>query len=97
MFIDVGKAHHIPICNEYVFVELPDRRVVRLKKWLNGMRKAASSWEEIYTEKFVEKGFQPGASCPMVFLNKETAVRVLVHGDDFTLSGHHLELVALRN
>ena len=85
-----------PVCNEKVFVELPDGRVVRLKKWLYGMRKAASSWEEFYTEKFVEKGFQPGSSCPVVFFNKETAVRVVVHGDDFTFSGDHRELVALR-
>ena len=97
MFIDVRKAHFIPVCNEKVFVELPDGRVVRLKKWLYGMRKAAKSWEEFYTEKFVEKGFQPGSFCPVVFFNKETAVRVVVHGDDFTFSGHHLELVALRN
>ena len=59
-----------------VLVELPDGRVVRLKKWLYGMRKAASSWEEFYTEKFVEKGFQPGSSCRVVFFNKETSVRV---------------------
>ena len=97
MFIDVRKAHFTPVCNEKVFVELPDGRVVRMKKWLYGMRKAASSWEELYTEKFVEKGFQPGSSCPVVFFNKETAVRVVVHGDDFSFSGHHLELVALRN
>ena len=96
MFIDVRKTHLIPVCNEKVFVELPDGRVVRLKKWLYGMRKAASSWEEIYTEKFVEKGFQPGSAWPVVFFNKETAVRVVVHGDDFTFSAHHLELVALQ-
>ena len=45
MFIDVRKAHVIPVCNEKVFVEFPDGRVVRLKKLLYGMRKAASSWE----------------------------------------------------
>ena len=45
MFIDVRKAHLIPVCNEKVFVELPDGRVVRLKKWLYGMKKAASGWE----------------------------------------------------
>ena len=71
------KAHLIPVCIENVFVELPDGRVVRLKKWLYGMRKAASSWEEFDTEKFVEKGCQPGSSCPVVFFNKETAVRVM--------------------
>ena len=37
------------------------------------------------------------ALCPVFFFNKETAVRVVVHRDDFTFSGHHLELVALRN
>ena len=30
------------------------------------------------------------------FSSKETVVRVVVHGDDFTFPGHHLELVALR-
>ena len=32
MFIDVRKAHLIPVCNEKVFVELPDRRVVRFEE-----------------------------------------------------------------
>ena len=31
------------------------------------------------------------------FFNKETAVRVVVRGGDFTLSDHHLEKVALPN
>ena len=49
MFIDVRKAHFIPVCNEKVFVELSDGRVVRLKKWLYGMRKAASNVGKNFT------------------------------------------------
>ena len=93
MFLSVRKAHLIPVCKEKVFVELPDGKEVRLKKLLYGMRKAAGSWEEFCTETLVEKGFQPGSSCPVVFFNKETAVRV--HGDDFAFAGHHLGSVAL--
>ena len=70
MFIDVRKPHLIPVCKEKVFVELPDGRVVKLKKWLYGMRKAANSWEEFYTEKLVEKGFPGRVFLPSGFLQQ---------------------------
>ena len=47
MYIVVRKAH---LTFKKSFVELLDGREVMLKKWLHGMRKAASSWEEFYTE-----------------------------------------------
>ena len=47
MFMDVRKAHLNPICEDAIYVRLPEEfgggkggRVVRLKRWLYGMRGA---------------------------------------------------------
>ena len=53
MFIDVRKAHLNAKCDEEEWVELPEEmwrwgRYARLRRWLYGMRKAASGWEEDY-------------------------------------------------
>ena len=93
MFIDVRKAHLIPVCNEKGFCRTSRRKSGEVEEVAPRNEEGR---QEFHTEKFVEKGFQPGSSCPVVFFNKETAVRVVVHGDDFTFSGHDLELVALR-
>ena len=74
MCVDVRKAHPISGCKEEKFF---DGRVMRLKRWLHGMREAANSWEELRTEKLVEKGFRP-----VLFFNEETDVRVSVQEDD---------------
>ena len=99
MFVDVRKAHLIPQCDEEVFVRLPEEfgnKVVRLRRWLYGMRKAANRWEEHYTKKLREAGFLQGVASPVVFYNPVTGVRCVVHGDDFTFSGKHQDLVAIR-
>ena len=46
MFVDVRKAHLNGVCEEEVFVELPEefgkgKRFAGLRRWLYGMRKAA--------------------------------------------------------
>ena len=51
MFVDVKKAHLNAKCDEEEWVELPDEfnkfgRYTKLKRWLYGMRKAASGWED---------------------------------------------------
>ena len=100
LFIDVKKAHLIPPCEEPVYVLLPsdfgNRRVVRLRRWLYGMRKAAHSWEAFYTQKLREIGFEAGLASPVLFHNKQTAFRLVVHGDDFIYSGGGPELKAIR-
>ena len=62
MFIDVKKAHLKAKCDEEEWVALPDDlkkfgRYAKLKRWLHGMRKAASVWEDDYARKLVEDGF----------------------------------------
>ena len=99
MFIDVRKAHLIPKCEEDVYVRLPEEfgyKVVKLRRWLYGMRKAANRWEDHYTKKLQEAGFVQGVASPVVFYNPVTGVRCVVHGDDFTFSGKHEELEAVK-
>ena len=99
MFIDVRKAHLIPQCDEEVYVKLPaefGNKVVKLKRWLYGMRRAANRWEEHYAKKLRDAGFTQGVASPVVFYNPETKVRCVVHGDDFTFSGKHRELELIK-
>ena len=100
MFLDVRKAHLIPPCHDDVYVRLPEEfgkdKVVKLKRWLYGMRRAANSWEAYYAAKLREIGFQAGVASPVLFHNGKTGVRLVVHGDDFVFAGTHSELVEVR-
>ena len=52
-----------------------------------GTRDAAQNWELEYTEMMTEAGFRQGAYSACVFYHEEKNVRVVVHGDDFTVLG----------
>ena len=92
MFVDVKKAHLNAACDEEEWVELPQEcwrwgRYAKLRRWLYGMRKAASGWEEDYAGRLEKVGYKRGIAAPTVFWNKDAEVRVVVHGDDFTFMG----------
>jgi hypothetical protein len=86
LLIDVKKAHLNGEVPEDVraYVKLPDGKCWRLKRWLYGMRPAASAWEEDFTKKMEKAGYKAGEAASTVFYNKETEGRCVVHGDDFT-------------
>ena len=97
MFVDVKKAHLNAKCDEEEWVELPDEfkkigRYAKLKRWLYGMRKAASGWEDDYARRLVEDGFRRGRAASTIFYHPKTQKRVVVHGDDFTFAGTESEL-----
>ena len=97
MFVDGKKAHLNAKCDEEEWVELPDEfkkfgRYAKLKRWLYGMRKAASGWEDDYARRLVEDGFRRGRAASTIFYHPKTQVRVVVHGDDFTFAGTESEL-----
>ena len=101
MFIDVRKAHLNAECHDDVYVDLPVEfgqpgRCGKLRRWLYGMRKAGQAWEDHYADKLEAIGFARGIAAPTVFYNKETKVRVVVHGDDFTFLGEKKELEVVR-
>ena len=64
-----------------------------LKKSLYGTRDAPRNWEFEYADFHVnELGFTRGISSPCAFYHKEKNLRVVVHGDDFTVLGADREL-----
>jgi hypothetical protein len=88
-------------CDEQDWVELPSEfwkwgRYARLRRWLRGMRKAASGWEEDYARRLEGAGFARGIGAPTVFYNVATKVRVVAHGGDFAFTGVGGELEKIR-
>ena len=91
------KAHLNAKCDEEECVELPDEfkkcgRYAKLKRWLYGMRKAASDGEDDNARRLVEDGFRRGRAASTIFYHPKTQVRVVGHGDDFTFAGTESEL-----
>ena len=88
MFVDVKKAHLNARRDEEEWVELPEEfhrwgRYARLRRWLYGMRKAASGWEDHCAQTLTSEDFSRGKAAPTLFYNPITEVRMVVHGDDF--------------
>ena len=83
---------------EDVFIELPEERGAgqgvcgNLDFWLYGFRKAAAAWEDLYSGKLVESGFERWLTCVVVFYHAERDISLVVHGDDFTFEGSGPEL-----
>jgi hypothetical protein len=59
------------------------------------MRPAARAWEEDYATRLIAIGFRRGKASATTFTNDETGIRIVVHGDDFTLLGYEEDLKAL--
>ena len=69
----------------------------KLRRWLYGMRQAASAWERDYSDKLTEIGFAKGIAAPTVFYWEERDVRCVAHGDDFTSSGKQVDLLWIKS
>ena len=97
MFIDVKKAH-LNGClksDEHAFVGLPDEAgggVAKLRRWLYGMRPAASAWEDDYAVNMGRVGLLRGRAAPTTFVHQERGLRLVVWGDDFTFLGREEDL-----
>ena len=68
----------------------------RLNKAMYGTRDAAQNWEYAYAEFMESIGFKRGISSSCVFWHPDRELRVVVHGDDFTILGWEKELVWLK-
>ena len=102
MLIDVTKAHLNGVVGADVWacIELPEGnyeegKCGRLRRWLCDMRPAAKAWEDDYAEKLESIGFLRGKAAPTVFHHPVWKVRIVVHGDDFTVTRkqQHLDMV----
>ena len=102
MFIDVKTAHLNGFLGEddHAFIQLPNEvkhegKCGSLRRWLYGMRPAASAWEKDYSDKLAALGFKKGVAAPTVFFCEEKNVRCVVHGDDFTFMGEKEGLMSV--
>ena len=100
-FIDIRRAFFHARAKRPVYVELPEEEHVpgmcgRLNKAMYGTRDAAQNWEHAYAEYMEEIGFRRGIASSCVFWHEERELRVVVHGDDFTVLGWELQLDWLR-
>ena len=78
MFVDIKKAHLNGKLTEekYAYVQLPLEAgggIGRLRRWLYGMRPAASAWEEDYSNNLESIGFKRGKSASTTFFMRRLA------------------------
>lgn len=92
-FIDVSRAYfHAPVRRE-VYIELPigdeqEGMCGRLNMSMYGTRDAAQNWEYAYSNFLQSLGFKNGTCNPCIFYHGERDLRLVVHGDDFTVLGY---------
>ena len=96
-FIDVRRAYYHADALREVYITLPpgdeeEGMCGLLVKSLQGTRDAAQNWEVKYSNLVKRIGFTQGKSTPCMFYHKERKLRVVVHGDDFTILGHEEDL-----
>ena len=96
-FIDVGRAYFHARARREVYVNLPEEDNTpgmcgRLLKAMHGTRDAAQNWECEYVEFLKSLGFKQGQATPCAFVLTSRGLILVVHGDDFTISGHDEDL-----
>ena len=98
MFVDVKKAHLVPVCEEDVYIDLPSEagcasdECGKLVHWLYGCRKAGQAWEDHYSRILGEAGFSHRVGSPVAFHHKIREMWWVVHGDDFSFVGYDQDL-----
>jgi hypothetical protein len=58
-----------------------------LKKAMQGTSDAVQNWELKHTETMTEAGFRKGSLSARVIYHEQKKVKVVAHGDDFTVLG----------
>ena len=64
----------------------------RLLRCMYGTKSAATRWEDTYTRALRRLGFAQGHASPCCFTHKSRDLKVVVHGDDFTVLGRDEDL-----
>ena len=98
-FIDVKKAYFNATPKRVIHLHppkelgLPPGYLARLRRCAYGTRDAGLLWEETYSDALADMGFARGIASPCVFFNSSRDLRVVVHGDDFTVMGCRAQLL----
>jgi len=96
-FIDVRRACFHSNARREVYVALPPEDTSPgmcglLNKAMYGTCDAAQNWEYEYVGFLSHVGFQRCRACPCEFYHPDRQLRLVVHGDDFTVLGHGVNL-----
>ena len=92
-FIDIKRAYFHAATRRDLYIKLPEEdqkegHYGKLDKSMYGTRDEAQNWEEEYSNWLMEIGFSRGVASPCVFYHSSKNIRVVIHGDDFTLLGY---------
>ena len=96
-FIDIRRAYYHAEARRKLYITLPEGDQEEgmcglLFKSLEGTRDAAQNWEYTYSKFMTDLGFERGKATPCIFTLSSKNLRVVVHGDDFTVLGHTKDL-----
>ncbi len=96
-FIDIRRAYYHAVARRKVYIKLPEGdqeegKCGLLNKSLEGTRDAAQNWEYTYSKFLTDIGFERGKATPCVFTLNSKELRIVVHGDDFTVLGYTKDL-----
>ena len=100
-FVDVSCAYLHARAKRKIYIKLPAEDMEEgmcgmLDMSLYGTCDAAQNWEDTYSEWLISFGFIRGKASPCVFYHPGRSLRVVVHGDDFTILGWEESLDWLR-
>jgi len=70
--------------NEKLHLRLPNGRLVKLKKYLYGLKQAGAEWQDNITATLVTNGYQPSVD-PLIFSKRsdDNFIIMSLHVDDF--------------
>ena len=96
-FIDVRRAYFHATARRELYVRLPEEdgepgMCGLLHKAMYGTRDAAQNWEYAYVDFMEGRDFVRGKASPCMFYHAQRNIRVVVHGDDFTVLGYDEDL-----
>ena len=104
MIIDVSVAFMHAEAEDEIICKVPAGKKQanptgywRLKKALNGTRKASQSFQKFSCEHLVSWGFKQNDHNAAIFYNSTTDVSNEEHGDDFLVDGPRDELIKLQD
>ena len=104
MVVDISRAHFYADASRSVFIKLPEEEprsgeagvCGRLLKTMYGTLDAADHWSAHYTQVLEKAGFTRGTASPCNFVHSQLGIWVLVHGDDFLVTGRSEGLSYMR-
>ena len=96
-FIGVRRAYFHAPARRDIFIHLPPEDAApamcgKINKAMYGTRDAAQNWEFAYADSLQALGFMKGKATQSAFYHQQRNIRLVVHGDDFTVLAMEADL-----